>query len=125
MSNVGRYTSAELSRELRDAGLSQDTDPAAVHYHDAMGNIPAETDACSDEECWQFRDCVRAIRLDEALEELTQKHDDRQPYVTLTQVDCGWVCAHASTMDISEDGDTHVEAAGRCLLALLRERRGA
>lgn len=129
-----RYTSPDLSRRLRDAGLEQDVTPAAPHYHDAMGRIPAEDNVCADEECWQFRNCCRAPRLDEVLEELRQEINGVE-LVTDVIVDIrsfrpadqrvrvlasGGLCRGIAEANAAAE----VEGAGLVLLALLEARKG-
>lgn len=123
-----RYTSPDLSRQLAEAGLLVDggRDP---RWWNQNPNLPGW---CCDS--WQYTPSgqgyksVRALRLDEVLEELTRDREGGPlcggdlsmnwlPFVPAGdwQVICaGW----------HETSDSAVEAAGLVLLALLRERGG-
>lgn len=134
-----RYTSAALSRRLHAAGLEQDVTPAANHYHESTGRIAAENDLCIDEECWQFRNCCRALRLDEVLEELTRAREGgplcrcwRMERLTREDVTLPGEATFTSDPypmigSIYSKWASHVdpvEAAGLVLAQLLEARRG-
>lgn len=123
MSGV-EYTSAEMSRQLAEAGLSQTWHPARMfHYpNGGLGN--------ASETAGVIGMHPRALRLDEVLRELEAAgcrrfildfshaiKGERYEFRGVQDAD-------ASELNGRWRADSPVTAAGRVLLALLRERRG-
>lgn len=136
-----RYTSPDLSRRLRDAGLEQRVVPGSDLTRYWRGDQLSDSEAIA---CGWDR-IARALRLDEVLEELTREREGgplakrwelrssegppgAQPYYcsALTGIDLH-TFLHVVPQRIAEAtayGATEAEAAGLVLLQLLEERRG-
>ena len=137
-----RYTSPDLSRQLAEAGLLVDggRDP---RWWNQNPNLPGW---CCDS--WQYTPSgqgyksVRALRLDEVLEELTRDREggplctdytlNHLSAISLNGEDFARACSSfvgrrpggSGGSNIQEAGGTDIEAAALVLLALLRERGG-
>lgn len=133
-----RYTSPELSRRLRDAGLEQDSDPStryrrpAQQGHEAQLMEPQAGSFRPDGTNGRGLPWFRALRLDEVLEELTREREggalcedkDRSPLLTTCREGSRnkWLCSGDKEED-SAMAQSPVEAAGLLLTQLLEARR--
>lgn len=115
---VSRYTSAALSRALRDAGVSQEGEERCWFLPFVDDPLdPPRLGWMSQTYSPEHSSVARALRLDEVIEELVAL--GVRPWLSPAR-DGGWIVEDGDT---DHDGKTPTEAAGLLLLAVLKGRK--
>lgn len=111
------YTTATLSRELMAKGIDQQEGCEQWRHNPCATGLYFGPYAASG--------YARALRLDEVLEEIDKRVRPTEAIIlgrSRDQSEAPWFCEidhETPGMGFSREGETPIQAAGRCLLALL------
>lgn len=127
---MNRYTSPELSRQLAEAGVEQ----KGEHWWYSFQRSSALKDLIHAKLTAgqiEYYGAVRALDLTDCLEALTREREGEAGLVERGEFSFGktswelWVRTPDNACEYAIDPVSPAEAAGRVLLAMLRERKEA